>query len=154
MSNQHYILVKNSSEENAREFISDILNKSSDVTWYDIDHVYDVKDVSQQAIVQSILDRVNSEFSETKIQKVIEYIDDLQQRVSDGNTHVYYMLGEAYMNLYRMSYRAKCEPFTLDNLKDSESFNGWHYNEYGLTNGVMSATDDDKLFLAEISVHC
>lgn len=153
MSNQHYILVKNSSEENAREFISNILNKSSDVSWYDIDHVYDVKDANQQAIIQSILDRLNNEFSETKIQKAIEHIDDLQQKVRDGNTHVSYMLGCAYTHLYRMSYRAECEPFTLDNLKDSESFNGWHYNEYGLTNGVTSATDDDKLFLAEISVH-
>ena len=151
MSNQHYILIKASNEEFAKNCVEDILNGSNAVTWYDIDHVYDIKDTNQQAIVQSILDRLNSEFSE---QKTIEHIDDLQQRVSDGNTHVYYMLGEAYMNLYRMSYRAKCEPFTLDNLKDSESFNGWHYNEYGLTNGVMSATDDDKLFLAEISIHC
>lgn len=154
MSNQHYILVKNSSEENAREFISDILDKSSGVTWYDIDHVYDVKDVNQQAIIQSILDRLNNEFSETKIQKAIEYIDDLQQKVSDGNIHVYFLLSKVYMSLYRMLYRAKYEPFTLDNLKDSESFNGWRYNEYGLTNSIMSATDDDKLFLAEISVHC
>ena len=148
---KHYILVNANDKESAIELIESILDKSECVSWYDINYVLDLKQVYNKEPIEKILAELNKEFSEDRIEKFMEYIDTLNMRLDSGDNHIYYLIGEAYMDLFKMTQRAKYDDFTFDNLMDAESFNGWKYNEYGLTNCIID--NDDNVYFVEVNVH-
>ena len=148
--NLHYILTQEHDKGSANELISNILDKDNNVCCYNIKNVFDLKTESDR--INLILEELNDEFSDDEKDGVIEYIDELEQRLSCGDSHIYYMIGEAYIKLSKIIRRSKSEPYTIDNLITSESFNGWKYNEYGLTNGIYSYDDTLNTYLVEVEV--
>ena len=148
--NLHYILIQNDDKDSAKEFVENILDKDSSVYTYNVVDVYDLK--TQQDKINIILNELNDEFSDDEKDGVIEYIDELEQRLSCGDSHIYYMIGRAYIKLSEIIRRSKSEPYTIDNLITSESFNGWKYDKYGLTNGIYSYDDTLNTYLVAVEI--
>lgn len=154
MHNAHFIICNGSDVDDVRCKVENLIEEwGNENNWFNIDEIVEIDDMNEEykEYVQKALDDLNNEFSNEQIEKTKKDIQYCLDHASDEQRHYYWQLSDYAKNLYEMLGH-KDDKITIDNLAETNNFNGYQYDEFGLTN-IYDEDDEEPLYFVEIDVH-